>query len=92
VQRNFGLLKKILPALSKAVEKTYVIAENFPICANAGVLGVCILPFLAFPCWRAMDKYNVGIVGLARPGKRYAEETQQSGAGHLYAAWEVHKE
>jgi hypothetical protein len=92
VQRNFGLLKKYSRPLDWPLKKPYVIAENFPICANAGVLGVCILPFLAFPCWRAMDKYNVGIVGLARPGKRHAEETQQSGAGHLYAAWEVHKE
>jgi len=39
-----------------------------------------------------MDKYNVGIVGLARPGKQHAEGTQESGLGHLYAAWELNKE
>jgi hypothetical protein len=57
-----------------------------------GVLGVCILPFLAFPYWRAMDKYNVGIVGLAWPGKQHAEGIQQNGLGHLYAACDLNKE
>jgi hypothetical protein len=49
-------------------------------------------PKHAIPYWRAMDKYDVGIVGLGWADKRRVEGIQHIGFGHLYAACELNKE
>src|SRR6516164_6829613 len=47
---------------------------------------------LLFLLGQAMEKHNVGIVGLGWPGERHAEGVQECGLGHLYAACDLSEE
>src|SRR5262249_38225277 len=60
--------------------------------SEAASSGICADSDFVLPLMQAMDKHNIGIVGLGWPGERHTEGIQDCGLGHLYAACDLNED